>query len=361
MRIAFVSQITTHHRETESYRRIERVVRSLADRGHEVTVFCSQWWGGDLHAFEQDGVDYRALADGETATPSTQFALRLPFALLRYKPDVIHATYPPGRHVMAASLGGTLARVPLVVDWYGDGPRPFDEYEPTPFGRRRAARSPAAVVAPSRMVKTSVREAGAPEEVVEVIPNSIDFEAIRRAKPADTGEIVYSRTLDGDANLESLLLALAEFRDRDWTATVIGDGPERAGYERQARDLRIDERVNFLGEQPVENRIRAFKTARVYVQTARRETFPTDLLRALACGCAGVVEYQVESSAHELVEKEERGFRTTSDDELVDAIRRAGSLPEMEVNEEFEKYDHRAILERYLDCYRDAGESFGLF
>lgn len=361
MRIAFVSQVTTHHRETESCRRLGRLARRLADRGHEVTFFCSQWWEGDLHAFEQDGIDYRALADEGTDSPSTQFALRLPFALLRLDPDVIHASYPPGRHVIGASLGSTLARAPLVVDWYGDGPAPYRDYEATPSGKRRAARSPDTVVTPSRMVKTSVREAGATDEAVEVIPNSIDFEAIREAPATETGDIVYSRRLDGDAYLESLLLALAEFRDRDWTATIIGDGPEREGYERQARDLRIADRVDFVGDLPVEERIATFKGAHVYVQTARRESFPTDLLRALACGCAGVVEYQVDSSAHELVEKEKRGFRTTSDDELVDAIRKAGELPRMELNENFKSFDHRAILERYMDCYREAQDSFGLF
>ena len=360
MRIAFVSQVTTHHRETESCRRIRGLARRLANRGHDVAFFCSQWWEGDLHAFEHDDIDYRALADEDADSPSTQFALRLPFALFRFKPDVIHGSYPPGRHVMGASLGGTLARAPLLVDWYGDGPTPFVEYEATPFGKRRAARSPDTVVTPSRMVKTAVREAGAADEAVEVIPNSIDFGAIREAPVGESGDIVYSRRLDGDANVESLLLALAEFRDRDWGATIIGDGPEREGYERQARDLRIDDRVEFVGDLSVEERISLFKGAHVYVQTARRESFPTDLLRALACGCAGVVEYQVESSAHELVEKEPRGFRTTSDDELVDAIRRAGELPRMEINEDFASYDHRAILERYLDCYRDARDEFGL-
>lgn len=361
MRVAFVSQATVHHRETESNRRLHRTARLLAERGHEVVVFCSQWWEGDLHVFERDDITYRALAPNDLDGPSMQFAARLPFALARSKPDVIHAAYPPGRHVVGARAGSVLARAPLLVDWYGDGTTPFADYEPNPTGRRRAARAPDVVVTPSRTVKTDVREAGANGDHVEVIPNSIDVEAIRETEPADVADIVYSRPLDEDANLESMLLALAELRDRDWRATVIGDGPERRNYQRQARDLRIDDRVTFVGEKPVSERIAAFKGAHVYVQTARRESFPTDLLRALACGCAGVVEYHVDSSAHELVENRERGFRTTSEQELTDAIRRAGDLPRKTFDEEFESFDHREILNRYIGCYKRLQDEAGLF
>lgn len=360
MRVAIVSQVTARQRETELTRRTQRTARLLAEHGHEVTVFCSQWWEGDLHSFEQEEVDYEALAPNATESPSSQFAMRLPFALRRVDPDIIHATYPPGRHVMGAQLGSTLSRAPLVVDWYGDGPMPFADYEATPVGRMWAARCPAAVITPSQIVRTSVREAGADDDTVYVIPNSIDVEQIKQIEPENVADIVYSRPLDEDANVESLLLALAEYRDRDWTAAVIGDGPERAGYERQARDLRIEDRVTFVGDQPVEKRIAAFKGAHVYVQTARRESFPTDLLRALACGCVGVVEYHARSSAHELVENEERGFRATNEKELTEALRAAGDLSPMSFNEEFAAYDNGAVLDQYLDCYERARESFGL-
>ncbi|SIQ80294.1 Glycosyltransferase involved in cell wall bisynthesis [Haladaptatus litoreus] len=358
MRVAFVAEVTAQHEETGATRRLRRTAELLASRGHEITVFCAQWWDGNHESFEQESVTYHAVTtEPPGETPSRRFGLSLPGALRRAKPDVIHATAVP-KHVLAAKTASKFARAPLVVDWY--------EAPPAGTGTaskslRMAARAPDEVITPSETVKTRVRGLGANSDDVRVVPNSIDMDAIREAQVVDGADIVYSRRLDEDANLESLLLALAELRDKGWHAVVIGDGPARRQYERQTADLRIDDRIEFTGAQPAEKRIPVFRGANVYVQTARKEAFPTDLLRALACGCAGVVEYHVESSAHELVEREERTFRTTSEQELTDALREAATLPEMTENDAFEKYDHRPVLEQYLDCYRDVQDSFGFF
>ena len=348
MRVAFVSETVAQHRETGATRRMRRTAEGLARRGHDVVVCCAKWWEGDHEVFEQDDVTYRAVTD-EAPGESRRFAVSLPAALRAVDPDVIQAAAVPA-HVLAAKVASLFLRAPLVVDWY-ESPSAGDADDPL---WRLAATVPDLVLAPSETVRTRVRELGADGDAVRVVPNAVDLDSIRGAEPRAVADVVYSRRLDGDANLESLLLALAELRDRDWSALVIGDGPERDTYERQVRDLRIDDRVSFAGEQPLENRLAAFKGAHVYAQTARRESFPTDMLRALACGCAGVVEYHVESSAHELVEQEDRAFRTTSEQELTDALVAAAEMEPMEYNDNFADYDEGAVLETYLDAYRDA-------
>ena len=78
MRVAFVSMETTRHRDTDGTRRVERVARHLADRGHDVTIFCAQWWDGYEETITRDHVDYRAVTVSPTV-PS--FATRLPVLL----------------------------------------------------------------------------------------------------------------------------------------------------------------------------------------------------------------------------------------------------------------------------------------
>ncbi|WP_115864924.1 glycosyltransferase family 4 protein [Halorussus litoreus] len=351
MRVAFVSETVAQHRETGVTRRLRRTAEGLARRNHDVVVCCAQWWEGDHETFEQNDVTYRRVTE-EASGESRRFALALPGALRAADPDVIQATAAVPVHVLAAKAASVFLRAPLVVDWY-ESPDAGDANDPT---WRLAATLPDLVLAPSETVKTRVRELGADGEAVRVVPNGVDLDAIRAAEPRDVADVVYSRHLDEDANLESLLLALAELRDRDWSAVVIGDGPERDTYERQVRDLRIDDRVTFVGDRPLDDRLAAFKGAHVYAQTARREAFPTDMLRALACGCAGVVEYHVGSSAHELVEQEERAFRTTSEQELTDALVAAADMERLDGNENFAEYDEREVLETYLDAYRDAEE-----
>ena len=344
MRVALVSMETSYYCDTEGVRRLERVARHLAARGHEVTVFCAQWWEGQDETVERDSVTYRRV----TVAPAlTSFLLRLPVLLAASRPDVVHVRPAPPAGVVAASVGATLGRAPVVVEWYGD-----ERIEDRRF-YERAASGPDMVVAPSEMIRTVVRELGAGAETSCVIPESIDMSLVRSVDPAAEVDVVFAHPLDGSANVESFLLGLAELRDREWSAIIIGDGPKRADWEQEAADLRIDDRISFVGACDREERVAYYRGAHAFVQTAYREYFASELLWAMACGCVGIVEYQAESSAHELIENHERSFRATNPQQIGDAIVDAGEFDHWTVDEDWAGYDHDAVLEQYLQVYRD--------
>ncbi len=349
MRVSFVALETIHHRDTDATRRLAALTDALANRGHEVVVHTSAFWPGPESTRERDGIVYRGVVHDPDATRS--FALGLPVSILRVSPDVVHARANPPHAAVWAGRGASLARVPTVVEWYGD---------PDETVARKALAAGDTVITPSRHVRTRVREQGVDGDLVTVIPDAVDMDRIRGTDPGDETEVVYARALDEGANLESVLLGLAELRTRDWTATVIGDGPARDGYEQQVRDLRIDDRVEFVGACDRDERVATYRGAHVFCQTATRCPFPTELLWAMAAGCVGIVEYHADSGAHELVENRERGFRTTSEDDLAQAIRDAGDLDRLTVDESFDAFDREAVLERYLDCYRDLAAARGL-
>ncbi|SDJ86228.1 Glycosyltransferase involved in cell wall bisynthesis [Halovenus aranensis] len=342
MRVALVALETARHTDAESVRRVERVARSLTDRGHEVTLFCGQWWDDYRDEFEANGVCYRSVTYG---TALASFCTRLPALLARYRPDVIHAAVVPPQQVVTALAAGQLARAPVVVEWYGT-----EELE----GHRLAgtiAGRPDCVVTPSEFVRTDVRELGATEANTTVVPESIDFSLTETTDPADDVDIVYARRLDESANLDDFLLGLAELRERDWQATVVGDGPLREEYEADAEKLRIDDRVRFVGDCDRTRRVSLYQGAHAFVQTALREQFATELLWALACGCVGIVEYQAESSAHELIEHHERAYRVTDPEEIADAIADASEFPHLTTDDEWARFDHDAVVEQYLETY----------
>jgi len=351
MRVALVAMETTHHRDTEGTRRFRRLAQGLADAGHEVTVFCAQWWDGEEDVFQPEDVRYQAVTLGQSVG---YFCLRLPFVLARHGPDVIHARPSPPQQVIAASVGGTLARSPLALEWFGD--EGLDENSRL---TRAVAREPQLVITPSEMVRTTVRELGATDESSRIIPESIDFSLVESVDPAEEVDVVYAHPLDESANIESLFLGLAELRDRDWSATIVGDGPQRASYERQASDLRIDDRVTFVGACDRERRLSLYRGAHAFVQTAYREYFATELLWALACGCIGLVEYQAKSSAHELIENHARSFRVTNPQQLADAIVDAGQYEHRTVDDRWSRYDHDEVLTQYTDTYDELVETFG--
>ena len=352
MRVAFVSLETVHHRDTEANQRFQTVLEILREAGHDVHLFCARFWDDVSPTLERDGVTYHAVTD--TLEARRSFCVRLPFDLAAATPDVVHASARPPSVLLAASVGSTFARTPLIAEWYGDGGVADDRWTRLAAGRGNR------VVTPSELVATWVRERGCDGDVVETIPNPIDVDRIRDVEPGDRVDVVYARRLDEGANLESLLLGLAELREREWSTTVIGDGPERPTYERLARDLRIDDRITFVGDRSLEERLAAYRGAHVFAQTAEHCVFPTEMLRALAAGCVGIVEYHADSSAHELVEGWERGFRTTSEDELADAILRAGDLEFRTFDDRFADYDRSAVADRYLGQYRAVREEAGL-
>ena len=352
MRVAVVSMYTHHHRDDPATARTRRIAEGLAATGTEVEWLCAQWWDGDHATFEQNGVIYRRVA----STPSLgTFRSKLPFALRRAKPSVIHASARPPAQVVTAVTASRLLRVPVVADWWAP-----DASDGSGRIYRKAASRPHRALVPSETVRTSVRELGGDGATTQIVPESIDFQLVEEADTDERADVVYlRRDVDEYANVESFLLALAELRDRDWQAVVIGDGSGRRQAQRTARDLRIDDRVTFLGDLDPAEFVPILKGAHAFAQTATREPFATGLLWGLACGCVGIVEYQAGSSAHELVETYDRGRRVTNPQELADAIVDCRSLPEQTVADTFAGFDHDAILDRFREEYEAAIDGYG--
>jgi glycosyltransferase involved in cell wall biosynthesis len=347
MRVAVVFRSPPPQSDRDGAARLKQLAVAFADRGHDVTVYCVGWWGEDTRRIQLDGVTYEAVVHDRP----TLFYTRITGLLARHRPDVVLVSPDPPGAAVSARVGALAARAPLVCDWYGDEPGAAD----SGWGGA-AARLPTRVVAPSELQRTRVRERGASGERTVVVPNGIDFSLVESTAPDERREVVYARRLDEAANLESLLLALAELRGEDgWTATVVGDGPQRAGYETQARDLGIGDRVEFVGDLDREERVAVYRGAHTFVQTARHETFADELLWALAAGCVGIVEYQKDSSAHELVERRERGIRVTDMEALDEAIADSWELAFRDLDSDFEAFDHEAVVDQYLDLFRDCG------
>ena len=71
----------------------------------------------------------------------------------------------------------------------------------------------------------------------------------------------------------------------DSSLVVVGDGAEREALERQARDMRVEDKVIFVGAQPPEAVARYLGAADIFVfPTQRDEAAPLVLPQAMACG-----------------------------------------------------------------------------
>lgn len=214
--------------------------------------------------------------------------LRLIARVRDFRPDVMHG-YLFGPNLFAV-LAGHLCGVRVVAV----AKRNVDAFE-TPrqravqrFVHRRASH----VTAVSEAVAGTVVAMGVERERITVIPNGVDptrFEspahdrAVLGAKP---GEVLIGSVgcLAARKYYGTLLEALARLsgNHRRFHATLVGDGPDRAGLEAQARVLGLADRTTFLGERPDVERL--LPAMDLFVLSSREEGIPNALLEAMAAG-----------------------------------------------------------------------------
>ncbi len=85
--------------------------------------------------------------------------------------------------------------------------------------------------------------------------------------------------------VDVLLRAMTEL-PKHIRATLVGDGDLRAGFEAQAKQLGIADRVHFAGKILQSDLVRAYQSAEIFVfpSTSQAEAFGLAALEAQACG-----------------------------------------------------------------------------
>ncbi|MEM3133884.1 MAG: glycosyltransferase, partial [Candidatus Caldarchaeum sp.] len=84
-----------------------------------------------------------------------------------------------------------------------------------------------------------------------------------------------------DLLLKSVPLLLRDFRDLE--VRILGDGPMRETLQRLARELGVEEVVKFLGWVSMEELVKHYNEAAVFVCTSLYEGGPRTVFEAAAC------------------------------------------------------------------------------
>ncbi len=171
-------------------------------------------------------------------------------ALLRDKrPDLIQVEEEPVSP--AAQQVVRLARrlkTPVVLYTWENQPRRYSLL--TRWRRRRTLRRLRGVAAGSEAAAALVRR-DVPNLPIAVVPQlGVHVPTTAEHRLHEGLTLGYVGRLVVGKGVDTLLEALAEIRSLRWQLTLVGDGPDRERFERQASELRLAARIRWLGALP---------------------------------------------------------------------------------------------------------------
>ncbi len=331
-----------------------KLLRALADRGHDVTLLCNDV----LVAEEAKARGLQAMLSpvgGDIAVPH---ALRLAAHLRRIDPDAfIIGTF---KKLFLASLGAQLARVPRVVARVG-----LESDTPRSGKYRMALRRwvDGVAVNAERMVEPFASLEGFGPHKVKLIHNGV------RA-PMPTGEAGLLRKQLGIApdafvvgtvcrlvsqkRIDRLVEAMALVND-SIHCIIAGDGIQREQIASQMSALGVARRVHLLGHRDdVGNVLRALN---VYVVSSDREGLSNSMLEAMAAGLP-LISTPVSGAADALEGSHPAGIITGFDEQSLARAMEQLHINRSRLKEMAQAAKHRADTKFSMERMADEWEAF---
>lgn len=374
MRITLLCQYFPPEMGAPSARTYEHA-RHWASLGHEVTVVTGfpnhptgvirpEYRGYFIKREQTDGIDvlrtwvYVAANRGFTKRVLNFLSFFLSSfilgALKTGRTDVVIGTSPQFFCAVSAFLLSRIKRVPFVFEVRDIWPQSAVELgalrNPLVIRALRTIESflyrrAALIVAVADSTRLYLLEKGIPAGKIAVIPNGIDAKFLMavvaaprevRAELGLEGKFIvsYIGTHGMSHALETVLSAAQILRSDDSIHFLfVGEGAEKEKLERVAGERRL-RNVTFLGQQPRETLLAFYRASDVSLVPLKKlliftKVLPSKLFELMGASCAIVCS--VEGEAASLVERAEAGLciQPENVDQLVDAIRRLRSAPEV--------------------------------
>jgi glycosyltransferase involved in cell wall biosynthesis len=208
----------------------------------------------------------------------------------RERVQIINVHYATSGFLYFALCRWLLA-VKLVISVHGadffPGGQKLTRYR---WGLRLLLSSSDAIVAPSKAYLEDflslfphLRERGT------FIHNGLDLEEVAQeanGRNPDQGKyLLCVATHNQKKGLDVLLKTFALLRETSRTLKLllVGDGPLRGQYEGLARELGIEDRVEFLGQREHSETVRLLRGCEIFVLPSKSEPFGVVIIEAMAC------------------------------------------------------------------------------
>lgn len=334
-------------------RHVQEIAEMLAER-HEVEVISADLAGGLPPSEVIKGVKVtrlRSLSPGEAYF----FAPSIRSYLKKGGFDVVHAHNYHAFPALFAALACDREKFVFTPHYHGVGSTPLRNLLNRPYRKigSRIFEVADRIICVSQYERRLVARDFGFEEKIEVIPNGINLDDIKRAEPFEVEGmlILYIGRLDRYKNVDRVVEAM-EHLPEDFRFFIGGTGIYQNDLKRMAERLNLTDRVKLLGFVSEEDKYRWMKSCDLFVNLSSVEAFGMTVLEALAAGAPAVV-----NAAGGLGEFSERfgGVSAVrpediSSEELAHSMRiSVGRV----VEGDLESYDWRRIVENIEDTYNN--------
>ena len=288
---------------------------------------------------------------------------------LRRDYDLVHAHWvvPQG---LAAAWARKSRLPPLLVTLHGGDLFGLRQW-PMPSLKGRALRASQRIAVVSQHMRdVLMRDFAAPGERIAVLPMGVDLQQRYTIDPTEErvpGSILFVGRLVEKKGVRYLLEAFALARSSlpELTLDIAGDGPLRDELQRRASELRVNDRVRFLGPKAQAQIPTLFRRASLAVvpsivaDSGDQEGLGLVTIEAMGCGCPVVASDL--PAIRDVVCHNETGRMAAPADAsaLADAIETAFRLPDetARLAENARRYveqhfDWQQVADRYTEEIR---------
>jgi glycosyltransferase involved in cell wall biosynthesis len=252
----------------------------LADRDHFDLIFVSLTDRGRL-ADVIEGYGWPVLALNERPGFRPGMIWRLSRLLRARTTDIVHTH--DDRPLLYGSLASKLARVRRLIHTHHHG-----YLASIPRRRllllRGVSRIPDEFVCVSHDSARFLREQGVASRHVKTVWNGVDLDQFSFTGPRWRAPALTVARLSPEKDIANLLRAVAQVAraQTDFRLDIAGDGPCRDELESLAAELKLTERVRFLGE--VRDVAKLLGQASMFVLPSQTEGISLTILEAMARG-----------------------------------------------------------------------------
>ena len=205
-----------------------------------------------------------------------------------FNPDVIHAHYASSYGLLGALSGFQ----PLIISAWGSDIYLFPHKSKLNSTILKYILKKADIVCSTSKAMKKIIQNKYMRNDVHLVPFGIDTKHFKPKKtkmnPFTVGTIKSIEIHNGIDCLIEAANILINHRNKDINFIIVGDGAIKREMEKKSEELKLENRVKFIGYISHEKVIEYYEKLSIFIAVSTRESFGVSVLEAAACGLPSI-------------------------------------------------------------------------